>query len=80
MFPRPGPLALQLILTPEASQLELSGGILFMMRFALYLGGVSAALVTWIIAGNRIRASRPVPAKQAAAMLRQAWADHHTEA
>jgi len=51
-----------------------------MMRLALYMGGVSAALVAWIIAGNRIRASRPVPAKQAAAMLRRAWADHHTEA
>jgi|HubBroStandDraft_6_1064221.scaffolds.fasta_scaffold08963_2 hypothetical protein len=51
-----------------------------MMRFALYLGGVSAALVAWIIAGNRIRATRPVPVKLAAAMLKQAWADHHTEA
>jgi hypothetical protein len=51
-----------------------------MMRFVLYAGGVSAALVAWIIAGNRFRASRPVPVKQAAAMLRQAWADHHTEA
>lgn len=51
-----------------------------MMRFVLYIGGVSAALVAWIIAGNHSRTSRPVPVEKAAAMLRQAWADHHTEA
>ena len=50
-----------------------------MMRFALYLG-VSAALVAWIIAGNRNRTTRRVPVKQAAAMLQEAWADHHTQA
>ena len=49
-----------------------------MIRVALYIGGVSAALVAWIIAGNRNRTARRVPVKQAAAMLQEAWADHHT--
>jgi len=51
-----------------------------MMRLALYTTAVSAALAACIVIRRRVIASRPVPAKKAAAMLQQAWADHHTVA
>lgn len=51
-----------------------------MLRLALYLGGVSAAVAAWVVFGERNRATRRVPVQQAAAMLQQAWADHHTTA
>jgi hypothetical protein len=50
-----------------------------MLRFALYLGGVSAAVVAWVFFGDQKRANRRVPVKKAAAMLQEAWADHHTQ-
>jgi len=49
-----------------------------MLRVALYLGGVSAALAAWVVFGNQNRAARTIPAKKAAATLQEAWADHHT--
>jgi len=51
-----------------------------MLRVALYLGGASAALAAWVLFGNQNSASRRVPAAKAAAMLQEAWADHHTQA
>jgi hypothetical protein len=51
-----------------------------MLRFFLYVGGVSAGLAAWLVFENRNRASRVIPATKAAAMLQEAWADHHTQA
>jgi len=51
-----------------------------MLRFALYLAGVSAGLAAWVVYGNRRRAGGRVPVRQAAEMLREAWADNHTQA
>jgi len=51
-----------------------------MSRFVVYLGGLSAALAAWVVFGNRNRAGRVIPAAKAAAMLQEAWADHHTQA
>jgi len=48
-----------------------------MLRVALYLGGVSAAVAAWVVFGTQNRAGR-IPVKKAAAMLQEAWADHHT--
>ena len=48
-----------------------------MLRVFLYVGGVSAALATWLLFGSRNRATRVIPATKAAAMLQEAWADHH---
>jgi hypothetical protein len=70
---------LQLTTSTGASELELSGGFLVMLRFALYLGGVSAAVAAWVFFGDQKRANRRVPVKKAAAMLQEAWADHHTQ-
>jgi hypothetical protein len=51
-----------------------------MLRIALYVGGVAAGLAAWVIWRDQIRATRRVPVKEAAALLQQAWADHHTRA
>ncbi len=51
-----------------------------MLRFALYVGGFSFAAAAMVIYEQKRRATRPVPAKLAAALLQQAWADHHTTA
>jgi hypothetical protein len=51
-----------------------------MLRMALYVSGFSVAVATVMLLQNRKRAMRPVSVKQAAAMLQQAWADHHTVA
>jgi hypothetical protein len=51
-----------------------------MSRLALYLGYVSLGLVAWVFLEDRNSARRLVPAKKAAAMLQEAWADHHTRA
>jgi hypothetical protein len=51
-----------------------------MMRLALYIGGLSAALAACVVIQYQKRPLRRVPVKDAAAMLRQAWADHHTQA
>ena len=51
-----------------------------MLRLALYTAGISAGLLGWAIWGNRSGRTGRVPVKQAADMLREAWADNHTEA
>ena len=51
-----------------------------MLRFVLYVGGVSAGLAAWLVLENRSRANRVIPATKAAALLQEAWADHHTQA
>ena len=54
-----------------------------MLRWALYVSGVSAGLAAWVLLGDKNRVARRqgrVPVKQAAAMLQEAWADHHTQA
>ena len=51
-----------------------------MLRVALYLGGASAALAAWVLFGSQNRATRRIPVTKAAAMLQEAWADHHTQA
>ncbi len=68
---------LQLADASSASEWELSGG-LFMLRLALYTAGVSAGLAAWIAFARR-NAGR-VPARRAADLLREAWADNHTQA
>jgi hypothetical protein len=57
-----------------------NGGIKRMLRLAFYVGGVAAGLAAWMVWRDQIRANRRVPAKEAAAMLAEAWADHHTRA
>ena len=51
-----------------------------MTRLALYLAGVSAAVTVWMVFRDRVikDPTRPLPVKKAAAMLQEAWADHHT--
>jgi hypothetical protein len=51
-----------------------------MMRIVCYLGGIAAALAAYVALQNQRRAMRRVPVKEAAAMLQNAWADHHTRA
>jgi hypothetical protein len=51
-----------------------------MLRLALYVGGVAAGLAAWLVWRDQVNAVRRVPVKQAAAMLQEAWADHHTTA
>jgi hypothetical protein len=51
-----------------------------MKRLAWCIGSITAAVVACVFVRDRRRAARPVPVKQAAAMLREAWADHHTMA
>jgi hypothetical protein len=51
-----------------------------MLRLALYVGSVAAGLAAWMIWRDQTRANRRVPVKEAAAMLAEAWADHHTRA
>lgn len=52
----------------------------FMARIAFYIGGIAAGFAAWVILRNQTNSTRRVPAQQAAAMLREAWADHHTKA
>ena len=50
-----------------------------MMKIALYVAGISAAVAAWSVyrrLGGSAQAR--VPVQQAAAMLQQAWADNHT--
>jgi hypothetical protein len=49
-----------------------------MFRLALYALGFSAALTAVMIYNEKKNAKRPVPAKKAARMLREAWDDYHT--
>ena len=52
-----------------------------MARTFLFLIGTASAFFAWTLISNRARASRkPIPARQAAALLQQAWADHRTRA
>jgi hypothetical protein len=48
-----------------------------MFRLSLYLLGVSAAVAAWAAYRDQQR-KKPMPVEKAAAMLQQAWADHHT--
>jgi len=51
-----------------------------MLRFALYLAGISTAVAAYVAYQKQKRAMRRIPVKEAAALLQQAWADHHTRA
>jgi len=53
-----------------------------MYRLALYIFGVSTVFTAWVVYKNQQKAypTRPIPAKKAAAMLQEAWSDHHTRA
>jgi chromosome condensin MukBEF ATPase and DNA-binding subunit MukB len=51
-----------------------------MLRLALYAAGVSAGLAAWIVFGQRNGVRARVPVRDAAEMLREAWADNHTQA
>jgi hypothetical protein len=51
-----------------------------MFRLALYVGGIAAGLAALVVWRDQSRARRRVPVKDAAAMLSEAWADHHTRA
>ena len=53
-----------------------------MFRLALYIFGVSTAITAWAVYRDRRKAylTRRVPAKEAAAMLQEAWSDYHTRA
>ena len=51
-----------------------------MGRVVFYLGGIAAGLAAWLIMREQLSAARRIPAVQAAEMLREAWADHHTTA
>lgn len=50
-----------------------------MFRVSLYVLGISAFVAAWAVYQDQ-RKRRPVPVRKAAAMLQQAWADHHTQA
>jgi hypothetical protein len=60
-------------------ELHQYGGKLRMIRLSLYVLGISAFVAAWAVYQDQ-RKRRPVPVKKAAAMLQQAWADHHTHA
>jgi len=49
-----------------------------MFRIAMYVSGVAVGLVGLMAWREHVRATRRVPAKEAAELLRAAWADHHT--
>jgi hypothetical protein len=51
-----------------------------MARIAFYIGGIAAGFAAFVILRNQTNSMRRVPAQQAAAMLREAWSDHHTTA
>jgi hypothetical protein len=50
-----------------------------MIRLSLYVLGVSAFAAAWAVYQNQQK-KKPIPVSKAAAMLQQAWADHHTRA
>jgi hypothetical protein len=49
-----------------------------MLRFVMVTGGLMAGVAALIVWRDRQMTMRPMPVKQAADLLRQAWADHHT--
>ena len=51
-----------------------------MIRIALYVSAVTAGIAALMVWRDRVRAMRRVPAKEAAELLRAAWADYHTRA
>ena len=51
-----------------------------MARIILYVGGIAAGFAAWMIWRDQRGMVRRIPAKEAAAMLWEAWADHHTRA
>jgi hypothetical protein len=51
-----------------------------MGRVLFYVGGVVAGIAALMILREQMSAARRIPAAKAAAMLREAWADHHTTA
>lgn len=50
-----------------------------MFRVSLYVLGISAFVAAWAAYRSQ-QSTRPVPAKKAAEMLQEAWADNHTQA
>jgi hypothetical protein len=54
------------------------GGNLSMSRLPIYVFSISAFLTAWALYRNQ--RTRPMPAKKAAEMLQEAWADYHTRA
>ncbi len=50
---------------------------LSMLRLSLYVLGLSAFVATWAVYQDQQK-KKPIPVKKAAAMLQEAWADHHT--
>ncbi len=50
-----------------------------MFRLSLYVLGVSAFAAAWAVYRNQQK-KKPIPASKAAAMLQQAWGNHHTYA
>ena len=54
-----------------------------MLRLPLYIFGISTVLTAWALFKNQQRSTDPrrrIPVKEAAALLQEAWADHHTRA
>ena len=51
-----------------------------MLRFVFYAGGFMAGVAALILWRDQQKAMRPIPVKQAADLLREAWADNHTRA
>jgi hypothetical protein len=51
-----------------------------MTRIAMYVGGVAAGIVAFMVWQDRVRAMRKVPVQVAAEQLKAAWADYHTRA
>ena len=50
-----------------------------MFRLSLYVLGVSTIVAAWAAYRNEQK-KKPMEAQKAAALLQQAWADHHTRA
>jgi hypothetical protein len=54
---------------------------LAMARFTLFVLGTLGAFAAWTLINDRVPVTRKtIPAKDAAELLQQAWADHHTRA
>lgn len=51
-----------------------------MARLSLYLIGIAAGVAAIVTYRDRRNPNRRLPVKKAAAMLQEAWADHHTRA
>ena len=51
-----------------------------MARLSLYLIGIAAGVAAIVTYRDRKNPDRRMPVRKAAAMLQEAWADHHTRA